>query len=96
MRTVIVAQTVQLACLKMVKVATRFQRLRTRRAFVQWRARVALMKQISELKSGFKPRVTSLMQEQVKQSKVVATKREQLAKLLANLKELKTKTPQAN
>ena len=51
------------------------------------------MKRISELKSGFKPKVTALMQEQVKSSKVLATKKEQLTKLLANLKELKSRAP---
>jgi hypothetical protein len=54
------------------------------------------MKKISELKSGFKPKVTALMQEQVKSSKVLGTKKEQLTKLLANLKELKGRAPLAN
>lgn len=56
-----------------------------REALEVWRAKVKAQKVISQLKSDMKPKVTSLMQEQVKSAKVLASKREQLKKALAHL-----------
>lgn len=62
---------------------------RLRNCFLQWHHNIGAERSVADLKNVYKPKVTALMQDQVKSQKTLQEKREQMTKLQTQLKDLK-------